>query len=72
MPTTVSGLAAKLDVERGSRGSCAELGADRSRTELIAYPQPPEDYLEVAVCSRGLADWVGARVMASVRVILLG
>lgn len=72
MPTTVSGLTAKVDVEAGSKGGCAELGADRSRTELIAYPQPPEDYLEIAVCSRGLADWVDARVMASVRVVLLG
>jgi len=72
VPTTVSGLTARLDVEAGSRGACADLGADRSRTELIAYPQPPEDYLEIAVCSRGLADAVGARVMASVRVILLG
>lgn len=71
-PTTVSGLTAKLDVGAGSQGGCAELGAGRSRTELIAYPQPPEDYLEIAVCSRGLADWVGARVMASVRVVLLG
>jgi hypothetical protein len=71
-PTTVSGLTAQLDVETGSQGPCTELGADRSRTELIAYPQPPEDYVEIAVCSRGLADWVGARVMASVRVVLLG
>ncbi len=72
VPTTVSGLTAQLDVQSGSRGACAELGADRSRTELIAYPQPPEDYIEIAVCSRGLTDWVGARVMASVRVVLLG
>lgn len=72
IPTTVSGLTAQLDVETGSRGRCAALGADRSRTELIAYPQLPEDYLEIAVCSRGLADWVGAGVMASVRVVLLG
>jgi hypothetical protein len=48
------------------------LGADRSRTELIAYPQPPEDYREIAICSRGVADVVGAGVMASVRVVLLG
>ena len=72
MPTTVSGLNARLDVESGSRGACTELGADRSRTELIAFPQPPEDYLEIAVCSRGVADWVAARVMASARVVLLG
>ena len=72
MPTAVSGLTARLDVVTGSQGACAGLGADRSRTELIAYPQPPEDYFEIAVCSRGLADAVGARVMASVHVILLG
>jgi hypothetical protein len=72
VPSTVSGLTAQLDVETGSRGACAELGADRSRTKLIAYPQPPEDYIEIAVCSRGLADWVGAQVMASVRVVLIG
>ena len=71
VPTTVSGLTAQLDVETASHGACTELGADRSRTELIAYPQPPEDYIEIAVCSRGLADWVSARVMASVRVVLL-
>ena len=71
-PTTVSGLAAKVDVGAGAGGPCGSLGGDRSRTEVIPFPSPPEDYVEIDVCSRGVADAVGARVIASVRVALLG
>jgi hypothetical protein len=67
VPATVDGLAAKVDVGTGGE-QCGGLGADRSRTEFIALSNPPEDYLEVSICSRGVPDDVGARVMASVRV----
>jgi hypothetical protein len=68
VPVTVSGLSAKVDVEAGGRQACAGLGADRSRTEFIAMSDPPEDYYEISICSRGVPDDVGARVMASIQV----
>jgi hypothetical protein len=71
VPATVSRLSAKVDVGTGG-DQCSGLGADRSRTEFIALSTPPEDYFEVSICSRGVPDDVGSRVMASVRVALLG
>jgi hypothetical protein len=68
VPATVSGLSAKLDIETGGQQACGGLGADRSRTEFIAMSSPPEDYYEISICSRGVPDDVGARVMASIRV----
>jgi hypothetical protein len=66
-PLLVSGLSAKLVVTTGS-GACGGLQADRSRTELIAYPDAIDNYIYVAVCSRGIPDAVSARVMDSVQV----
>jgi hypothetical protein len=71
-PTTVSGMSARVAVQPSSQQDCTGLGADRSRTEIIALTNPPEDYFEISICSRGVADAVGARVMASVRVAPLG
>jgi hypothetical protein len=72
VPTVVSGMSAKISVQTGSQSACSGLGADRSWTEVIALPSPPEDYYEVAICSRGVAPAVGERLLASVRVILNG
>jgi hypothetical protein len=69
-PTVVSGWSARVTVQTGSQSSCSGLGADRSWTEFIAPPSPPDDYYEVSICSRGVPAAVGARVLASVRVIL--
>ena len=66
--TTVSGLSARVDGQTGSQAACGGLGSDRSRTEVIALPNAPDNYFEIAICSRGLADAVGARIMASVQV----
>jgi hypothetical protein len=71
-PTVVSGMAARVAVQTGSQSACSGLGADRSWTEVIALASPPDDYYEVSICSRGVAEAVGERVMASVRVILKG
>jgi hypothetical protein len=66
--TTVSGLPARVDVETGGHGYCAGIAADRTRSEVIPFPSAPDNYFVIAVCSRGVNDAVGARVMASVRV----
>jgi hypothetical protein len=66
-PLLVSGLPAKLVVTTGS-DACDGLHADRSRIELIAYPDSIDNYIHVAVCSRGIPDAVSARVMDSVHV----
>jgi hypothetical protein len=68
VPTSVSGLSAKIDVEAGARQACAGLGADRSRTAFIAMSDPPEDYYEISICSRGVPDDIGAIVMGSIRI----
>jgi hypothetical protein len=69
-PATVSGLAASTTDEAGSAGPCTGLGADRSRTLVIPYPSAPDNWIEVAVCSRGVAEAAGARIMESVAVTL--
>jgi hypothetical protein len=67
--TTVSGLPARVDVESGGHGYCAGIAADRTRSEVVPFPSAPDNYFVIAVCSRGVSDAVGARLMASVRVI---
>jgi hypothetical protein len=67
-PTTVSGWQAKVTDEAGVQGACGGLGGDRTRTEVIAFPDPPDNYFEIDICSRGVADAVGARIMESVKV----
>jgi hypothetical protein len=66
--TMVSGLPARIDVEIGGHGYCAGIAADRTRSEVIRFPSAPDNYFVIAICSRGVNDAVGARVMASVRV----
>ncbi len=67
-PTTVSGLAASSTDSSGSAGPCTGLGADRTRTVIIPFPSAPDNWIEVDICSRGVDDAVGARIMASVAV----
>jgi hypothetical protein len=69
-PTTVSGLPARMTDASGSVGPCNGLGADRSRTEVIPFPSAPDNWIEIDICSRGVDDAVGARIMASVAVSL--
>lgn len=69
--TTVSGLPARVSDESGSVGQCSGLGADRSRSEVIPFPGPPHDWIEIDICSRSVADAVGARIMRSVAVFSL-
>jgi hypothetical protein len=69
-PTMVSGLAARVAVQRGDGDACAGLNGDTARTEFIALPAA-DNYVEIALCSRG-ADTgpssAGSRIMASVQV----
>ncbi|HVC43006.1 MAG TPA: hypothetical protein VND54_13585 [Candidatus Saccharimonadales bacterium] len=67
-PTTVSRLQARVTDQLGAHGLCSGLGADRTRTEVIAFPDAPDNYFEVDICSRGVADAVGTKVMGSVQV----
>jgi hypothetical protein len=69
-PTTVSGQPARVTNLAGSQGYCSGLGADRSRSEFIPFPGTPDNWIEIDVCSRGVAESVGARIMASVTVAL--
>jgi hypothetical protein len=69
-PISVSGLAARMTDESGGSGNCSGLGADRSRSEVIPFPGASDNWVEIDVCSRGVADAVGARIMASVAVTL--
>jgi len=70
-PTTVSGLPARvIDQSGGGAGYCGGLGADRSRTEVIAFPSASDNWIEIDICSRGVAEAVGARIMQSVAVAL--
>ena len=66
--TTVSGLPAKLAVETGAHDYCASLGADRTRSLLVAYPGAVGNYFDIEICSRGVPDSVGARIDGSVRI----
>src|ERR1700674_3012343 len=69
-PTFVSGLPAHVNVQPGAHDSCTDLGADQTRTEVIADPIPA-NYVQVVICSRGPdagQDAVAARILASVRV----
>jgi hypothetical protein len=66
--TMVSGLPARVDVETGGHGYCGGIAADRTRSEVIPFPSQPDNYFVIAICSRGINDAVGARVLASVRV----
>ena len=67
-PTTVSGWQARVSDTPGIQGACGGLGGDRTRTEVIAFPDAPDNYFEIDICSRGVADNVGARIMESVKV----
>jgi hypothetical protein len=67
--TTVSGWPARVDVETGGHGYCVGFAADRTRSEVIPFPSEPDNYFVIAICSRGMNDAVGARVMGSVRVM---
>jgi hypothetical protein len=69
-PTTVSGQPARMTELTGARGQCTGLGADRSRSEFIPFPTNSNNWVEIDICSRGVADSVGARIMASVSVAL--
>jgi hypothetical protein len=69
-PTTVSGLPARVTDTPGSTGPCNGLGADQTRTEVIPFPRAPDNWIEIDICSRGVDNAVGARIMASVAVSL--
>jgi len=70
--TTVSGLAAKLEVQTGPHSDCASLGADRTRSLLVASPTAVGNYFDIEICSRGVPDSVGARIDESVRITPIG
>ena len=67
-PTRVSGLPAKLTDQAGGQGYCSGLGGDRTRMEVIPFPNAPDNHVDIVVCSLDVADAVGARVIGSVRV----
>jgi hypothetical protein len=69
-PATVSGLPAKVTDQPGGAGYCSGIGADRSRSEVIPFPVATDNRIEVDICSRGVADAVGARIIKSVAVAL--
>jgi hypothetical protein len=69
-PTTVSGQPARATNLAGGQGYCSGLGADRSRSEFIPFPTNTDNWIEIDICSRGVADSAGARVMESVTVAL--
>ncbi len=69
-PTTVSGQPARVVDLAGGQGYCSGLGADRSRSEFIPFPTTPDNWIEIDICSRGVAEDVGARIMTSVAVAL--
>lgn len=66
-PTTASGWQARVIDEPAAQGLCSGLGADRTRTEVIAFPGAPDNFFKFDICSRGVADAVGARIMESVQ-----
>ena len=69
-PTFVSGLPAHVNVQLGAHDSCTGLGADQTRTEVIA-DSVPDNYVQIVICSRGPdagQDAVASRILASVRV----
>jgi hypothetical protein len=69
-PTTVSGLTARVADQSGGAGYCGGLGADRTRREFIPFPSAPDNWIEIDICSHGVADTVGARIMGSIAVSL--
>ncbi len=69
-PTTVSGHPARMTDLTGAQGQCTGLGADRSRSEFIPFPMGSDNWIEIDICSRGVAESVGSRIMASVAVAL--
>ena len=66
--TTVSGLAGRVAFAAGGQGQCVAMSADRTRTVVVAMPANPSDYFEIDICSRGVSDAVGARILESVQV----
>jgi hypothetical protein len=68
----VSGLQARVTVQAGAQGYCSGMGADRSRREIIAFADAPDNYFEIDICSRGVPAAVGARILESLRVTPLG
>jgi hypothetical protein len=71
-PTTVSGLLAKVTDQAGAQGYCSGMGADRSRREVIAFADAPDNYFEIDICSRGVPAEVGTRILGSLRLTPLG
>jgi hypothetical protein len=69
-PATVAGLPARVTDRSGGYGYCSGLGADHSRSVVIPFPSAPDNWIEVDICSRGVAGAVGSRVMESVGVTL--
>jgi hypothetical protein len=65
-PTTVSGRPAWETDEHGAQGPCAALDGDRTLSEVIPLPEAPDNYLEIDICSRGVVDSVGTRIIQSV------
>lgn len=66
--TIVWGRPARVTDEAGAQGYCTGRAADRTRTEVIAFPEAPDNYFEIDICSRRVADAVGIRVMESIQV----
>lgn len=69
-PTTVSGQPARVTNLAGGQGYCSGLGADRSRSEFIPFPAETDNWIEIDICSRGVTESVGARIMQAVTVAL--
>lgn len=67
-PTTVSGFQAWVTDEHGQQGACTGLGADRTLSEIIPFPDAPNNYFAIDICSRGVPDSVGTRILESLRV----
>jgi len=68
--STVSGLMARVADQSGGAGYCVGLGADRTRRVFIPFPSAPDNWIEIDICSHGVADTVGDRIMESVAVSL--
>jgi hypothetical protein len=69
-PTVVSGLPARTTDQSGAHGSCGGMAADHSRSVVIPFPSTPDNWIEFDICSHGVTDVVGARIMESVAVAL--
>lgn len=70
--TTVSGLPARVLDQRGQAGSCAGLGGDLTREEVVGRVDVPDNYFQISICSLGIPPSVGDRILSSVRVTSAG